>query len=238
MTTDDAPIESPIHFYDEGERLPDILPNSPFPIFKEWFDQAWNERITLNANSMTLATVHDDGCPDARIVLCKDISLDPGSIVFYTNYNGAKGQQLADKPFASAVFHWDQYQRQVRIRGPIVKTTEAESDAYFVSRAIESRLGSWISEQSHPIESRDALLEKVVEVIDQLGIDASDLMEGNDITIPRPPHWGGFRLYAQTMELWAGGTGRIHDRARWTRELSLDGLQATVGDWSSTRLQP
>jgi len=229
---------SPINFYDEGERLPDILPDSPFPIFKQWFDQAMCEKLAPNPNSMNLATIHSDGCADARTLLCKSIDVDAGSIMFYTNYNGMKGQQLAANPNASGTIHWDHYERQVRIRGTVIKATQAQSDTYFASRALESRLGSWISDQSQPIESRDALLEKVVDVIDKLGIDAADLMNNKEIIILRPPHWGGYHLHAHTLELWSAGTGRIHDRARWTRSLEINGDQATVGPWSSTRLQP
>lgn len=227
-----------VHFYDEGERLPDDLPSSPFPIFKQWFDQAWDERITPNTNAMTLSTLHDDGFPDARIVLCKDIDPVNGSIVFYTNYNGAKGKQLESNPFAAVVFHWDQYERQVRIRGPIVHASEEESDRYFASRRLESRLGAWISDQSQPIESRQALLDKASEVIEKLNLDTAALMNCEDIEIPRPPHWGGFRLHAKQMELWAGGVGRIHDRARWTRDMRIENNQPIAGAWSSTRLQP
>ncbi len=227
-----------LSFYDEGERLPDQLPDSPFGIFEAWFNQAWDERLTPNANAMTVSTLHEDGMPDARVVLCKLIEPDPGRVIFYTNYNGAKGRQLESVPFVSASFHWDHYERQVRIRGPVVKATEAESDAYFASRALESRLGAWISDQSQPIESRDALLEKVAVVMEKLGLDASALMSGEDVVIPRPPHWGGYRVHAQSVELWAGGVGRIHDRARRDRELTKEGDGYTYGPWSSTRLQP
>ncbi len=197
-----------------------------------------SEKLAPNPNSMNLATIHSDGFADARTLLCKSIDVDAGSIMFYTNYNGMKGQQLAANPNASGTIHWDHYERQVRIRGTVIKATEAQSDAYFASRALESRLGSWISDQSQPIESRDALLEKVVDVIDKLGIDAADLMNNKEIIIPRPPHWGGYHLHAHTLELWSAGTGRIHDRARWTRDLNINADQATVGQWSSTRLQP
>lgn len=228
----------PVQFYDEGERLPDTLPDSPFPIFKSWFDQAWDERITPNTNAMTISTLHEDGFPDSRIVLCKEIEPDAGNIVFYTNYNGAKGRQLAESPFASVVFHWDQYERQVRIRGRVTHATESESDRYFASRRLESRLGAWISDQSQPIESRQALLDKAAEVIAGLGLDTAALMNGEDVVVPRPPHWGGFRIHAQSVELWAGGVGRVHDRARWVRDLSESGDGFVAGSWSSTRLQP
>jgi pyridoxamine 5'-phosphate oxidase len=236
--THDSQSDSPSEFYDVGDGLPETLPDSPFPIFKAWFDQAWSERKTPNTNAITLSTLHEDGYPDSRIVLCKAIDVENASIVFYTNYNGAKGHQIESAPFASAVFHWDHDERQVRIRGPIVKATEEESDAYFASRALESRLGAWISDQSQPIESREALLSKVALVMEKLGISATDLLEGNEINIPRPPHWGGFRIIAQSMELWSGGVGRIHDRARWTRELTKTDSGYTASTWSSTRLEP
>jgi len=231
-------------FYDTDEGLPEPLPDSPFPLFKSWFDHAWKERRTPNTNAMTLSTVHADGKPDSRIVLCKAIEPEPGCILFYTNYNGAKGRELAAEPFASVVFHWDYDERQVRIRGPVTNATESESDAYFASRKPESRLGAWVSEQSQPIESREALLEKVGGIMEKLGVTPADLMSDRDLAIPRPPHWGGFRIHAQSVELWAGGVGRIHDRAVWTRELTRNdaverGAEAyTAGDWRSTRLQP
>lgn len=231
-------------FYDQDAGLPETLPGSPFPIFKAWFDQAWDERKTPNTNAMTLCTTHEDGQPDARIVLCKDIDPVDGSIVFYTNSNGAKGRQIARSPFASVVFHWDDDERQVRIRGPITHATEAESDAYFASRRLESRLGAWVSDQSEPIGSREELLEKVGEIMQKLGLSAGDMMGEHEVTIPRPPHWGGFRIHAQSVELWCGGLGRIHDRARWERVLTRnDAIERgvgsyTSGDWCATRLQP
>jgi pyridoxamine 5'-phosphate oxidase len=231
-------------FYDTEGGLPDSLPESPFPIFKAWFDKAWEERKTPNTNAITLSTMHPDGYPDSRIVLCKSIEPDPGNIVFYTNYNGAKGRQIIEQPFASVVFHWDHDERQVRIRGPITHATEKESDAYFASRRLESRFGAWVSDQSQPIESREALLEKVGEIMDQLGLSPADLMGENEVEIPRPSHWGGFRIHAQSVELWNGGVGRIHDRARWERALTRnDSIERgagayDAGAWSSTRLQP
>ncbi|MCR9075021.1 MAG: pyridoxamine 5'-phosphate oxidase [bacterium] len=240
MSTESAGAD----FYDAEGGLPESLPESPFPIFKSWFDKAWEDRKTPNTNAMTLSTLHPDGYPDARIVLCKAIEPDAGNIVFYTNYNGAKGQQIDKHPFASAVFHWDHDERQVRIRGPITHASEEESNAYFASRRLESRLGAWVSDQSQPIESREALLEKVSEVMDKLGLSPADLMGEREVEIPRPPHWGGFRIHAQSVELWNGGLGRIHDRARWERALTRnDSIERgpdayTPAAWSATRLQP
>lgn len=229
-------------FEPESELLPDLLPPDPFGIFKAWFDQAWADRRTPNANSMSLATVDEHGHPANRIVLCKHIQPDPGYIVFYTNYEGAKGRHLAAHPRAAACFHWDFYSRQVRLSGPVVKSPPAESDAYFNSRHWMNRIGAWASAQSEPIASHDDLLAKVADVIERLDLDMMALMRidegGPDVAIPRPPHWGGFRLFAERVELWCGGEGRVHDRAVWTRDLTPAEGGFTGGAWSSTRLQP
>jgi pyridoxamine 5'-phosphate oxidase len=224
----------------EGEQLPSPLPDDPFALFRAWFDDARARMDQPNPNAMTLATVDADGRPSGRVVLCKGIEESPGCILFYTNYESRKGEALAANPCASLTFHWDHTDRQVRIEGPVTRTTPEESDAYFRTRRWESRLGAWSSDQSRPIESRDALLEKVTEKVMELGLDLSKIVDGQgeELDIPRPPHWGGFRVWAERMELWVGGTGRVHDRAAWTRTLTKQGEAYEVGAWESTRLQP
>jgi pyridoxamine 5'-phosphate oxidase len=224
-----------------SEMLPDPLPAEPFALFRAWFDEAHQRRVQPNPNAMTLATVDPDGRPSARIVLCKAIHEDPGRIVFYTNYNGRKGAALAANPRASLVFHWDPLDRQARIEGPVLRSPAEESDAYFRSRRLESRLGAWASDQSRPVESREKLLEQVAERARELGVDLSKIADGGggeDAEIPRPPHWGGYRVWAERVELWCAGTGRVHDRAEWTRSLTPAGDGYTGGPWSATRLQP
>ncbi len=224
------------------ELLPDPLPSEPLAVVSEWLRQAWAARCQPNANSMVLATSTPDGKPSARVVLCKDIVPQPGFIVFYTNYLSTKGRQLKENPRAAAVIHWDALQRQVRIEGPITQAPAKDSDVYFASRAWQSRVGAWASEQSEPIASRALLLDAVQEAARRFGAatpgspGADDSMKA---TIPRPPHWGGYRLWADTVELWVQGEARIHDRARWTRSLKKqrDGSFAP-GAWSATRLQP
>ena len=225
-----------------SELLPEPLPAEPLSIVAEWLKQAWAARTQPNPNAMVLASSTSDGHPSARVVLCKDVVPQPGYIVFYTNYLSAKGRQLRDNPRAAAVIHWDALHRQVRIEGPVSKAPHADSDAYFASRAWQSRISAWASEQSEPIDARRALLEKVSEIARRYGAPTPGSPGADDsmkVTIPRPPHWGGFRLWADVVELWVEGDARIHDRARWTRVLSgtADGT-FTGSPWTATRLQP
>jgi len=220
--------------------LPDQLPESPWPLFRAWFDDAHGRKVSPNPNAFTLACLDEGGAITARIVLCKKI-IENGAIVFHTNYQSRKGRGLASYPRAAAVFHWDSLEKQVRIEGPVVKSPPEESDEYFKSRGWENRLGSWASDQSQPIDSRDALLMKVGEAMDKLNISIKDIMDkGDGMEIPRPPHWGGWRLWAERVELWLGGPGRVHDRAAWTRSLTpgLHPSEFDCGPWTSTRLQP
>ncbi len=228
--------------------LPETLPDEPFGLFVQWFNKAHEDGHLPNPNAMTLATVDPDGSPSARVVLCKAIEPDPGAIVWYSNYRSRKGRALEANPQAAVVFHWDHDQHQVRIEGVVARTSDAQSDAYFASRAWESRIGAWASHQSEPIASRQALLEQIAQVILEKNIDIAACMRGDPVNIPRPPFWGGYRLYALRVELWAGSTGRVHDRACWTRELlqptlwqELDADQAQpvqLSDWQATRLSP
>ncbi len=226
-----------------NQQLPDPLPVDPLPIFKGWLDEAFARKVQPNPNAMALATVGADGSPSVRTVLCKGVDLPRGFLVFYTNYNGRKGRELAGNPRAAVCFHWDNLDRQVRLEGPVTQSPAAESDGYFVSRPLESRLGAWSSDQSEPIESRNALLEKAELVRERFGT-ARQIAEGS-IVVPRPPHWGGYRLWPERVELWVGGVGRMHDRAGWVRELratQVDGapgfMPVPPGRWSATRLQP
>jgi len=222
--------------------LPDQLPESPIALFKAWFDQAQSAKDQPNPNAMTIATIDPDGRPSARIVLCKAIHDDPGCLVFHTNYRGRKGKALQANPRVSLVFHWDHEERQVRIEGPATRSPEAESDAYFAGRRWESRVGAWASDQSEPIGSRQALIDKLKAVLEEYDVDVEAAERGEPVHIPRPAHWGGQRVWFERVELWCGAAGRVHDRAEWTRELTsaeIDGAPGyTGGPWSSTRVQP
>jgi len=223
------------------QSLPEPLPPDPFPIFKAWLDDATARKVLPNPNAFSLATIDPDGAPSARIVLCKGLDPAAGFIVFYTNYDGRKGRALAANPVAAACFHWDVFERQVRIEGPVTRSPAPESDAYFATRPWLSRVGAWTSRQSEPIASRAALSAQLDDTLRRFGIDpAAPPPADATIDIPRPPNWGGFRLWARRVELWVGGSGRLHDRAVWTRDLTPtpDGAGFTATPWTSTRLQP
>jgi pyridoxamine 5'-phosphate oxidase len=224
------------------ELLPDPLPAEPLAIVSQWLAQASEARTQPNPNSMVLATSSTDGRPSARVVLCKDIVPQPGYIVFYTNFLSSKGRELKANPRAAVVMYWDALHRQVRIEGPVTVVPESDSDTYFASRPWQSRIGAWASQQSQPIASHDALMEAVKKAARSFGAPTPGSPEAQDslqVSIPRPPHWGGYRLWADSVELWVEGKARIHDRALWRRTLSARPAGSfTAGAWSATRLQP
>jgi pyridoxamine 5'-phosphate oxidase len=224
-----------------SQMLPDPVPSEPFSLFRGWFEEAAQKRVQPNPNAFSLATIDADGRPSVRVVLCKGFALGPseGYIVFYTNYDGRKGRAMAANPRVAACFHWDALDRQARFEGVIVKSPAAESDAYFRSRPLESRIGAWASKQSQPVNSRRDLLNQVVQTMSRFGVRDVREAEERGIDIPRPDHWGGYRLWIDAAELWVGGPGRVHDRARWTRLLPPDGKGGfSPGPWNVQRLQP
>jgi pyridoxamine 5'-phosphate oxidase len=223
------------------ELLPDPLPAEPLLVVNDWLAQSWKLRQQPNPNAMIIATVAPDGQPSARVVLCKEIVPQPGYLVFYTNYLSRKGRQLTQNPRAAAVMHWDHLHRQVRIEGPVIHAPEADSDAYFASRPWQSRLGAWASRQSEPIGRREDLKTAIAAAAKRFGTPdpADNAATGTDIEVPRPSHWGGFQLWADSVELWVEGEARIHDRARWTRSLTMTAQGSfDAGPWVTTRLQP
>jgi pyridoxamine 5'-phosphate oxidase len=208
--------------------LPGELPADPMPLFEKWFLGARKEKLQPNPDAMVIATSTPDGRPSARVVLCKRLIVDPGYIVFFTNYDSRKGAELAANPCAAAVLHWDALGRQVRLEGRIVRSPAAESDEYFASRALDSRIGAWASLQSQPLDSRTTLMKRVAAEAARFGTH-----------VPRPPHWGGYRLWPESLELWIEGAFRVHDRARWSRALEPDGDTGfRAGPWSATRIYP
>lgn len=215
--------------------LPLRLPDNPLPLFKDWFDQARQGAVQPNPDAMVLATVGPAGQPSARVVLCKHLAADSGYVVFYTNYESRKGRELLATGRAAAVIHWDTLQRQVRLEGRVVMSPPAESDAYFASRAVDSRLGAWASAQSQPLASQAELRERVQKYAARFGVHEG-AAQG---VVPRPPHWGGFRLWIEAIELWNEGAFRVHDRAVWQRDLqAVDAFSFTAGPWRATRLNP
>ena len=210
------------------QSLPELLPAEPLTLAAEWFTEAQRRRDQPNPDAMVLATCDATGQPSARVVLCKEIEPSGGSVRFVSNYDSRKGRELAANPRASLVFYWDHLHRQVRIEGIIEKASVEESDAYFASRNRDSQLGAHASGQSLPIGSRAELRAQLDAVLARY-----------PGTVPRPAHWGVYVLWAQAVELWVAGDARLHDRARWSREIAVScSAKPVAGPWTSTRLQP
>lgn len=212
--------------------LPDALPANPMAIVRDWLEDARASKHYDDPNAMTLATCTPDGFPAARVVLCK--AMDDQRVVFYTNYTGRKAREVEANPRAACVFFWPHANRQARIEGLIERGIDAESDAYFASRPLLSKLGAWASRQSEPMKGRADLVDAVGEVVARFKKELALHPSGS--TIPRPEFWGGYQILPTAVELWCGAKGgRLHDRARWTR--TRDGAGAWSA-WSSTRLFP
>jgi pyridoxamine 5'-phosphate oxidase len=201
--------------YQQAELLESNAAKYPLEQFTLWLNQALAAEIP-EPNAMTLATVASDLRPSTRIVLIK--GYDAQGIVWFTNYDSRKGRELAGNPFAALQFHWVELERVVRIEGRVEKISEADSDTYYHSRPLASRIGAWASPQSQSIASREWLQDELKNYADKFQQDP-----------PRPPHWGGYRLVPDTWEFWQGGGARLHDRLQYS---------LTNGQWQMQRLAP
>jgi pyridoxamine 5'-phosphate oxidase len=197
----------------------DISPaDEPIELFKEWFAEAKQREIN-DPDAMSLATVDAGGLPDVRMVLLKGV--DPRGFVFYTNLESAKGEELKANPKAALCFHWKSLERQVRVRGPVVAVSPEEADAYFATRPKDSQIGAWASRQSRAMEGRFALEKEVARFAAKYALTS----------VPRPPHWSGFRIQPLQIEFWRARAFRLHERLCYRRE-TLD------APWTTERLFP
>jgi pyridoxamine 5'-phosphate oxidase len=212
--SDTAPIEAPTWLTSGDFTQAD----EPLRLWQAWFDQAAKSE-PRDPNAMSLATVDPDGMPDVRTVLLKGV--DERGFVFYTNTESQKGRELAANPKAGLLFYWKSLNRQVRVRGPVERVTPQEADAYFATRPKQAQIGAWASQQSRPLESRLAF-EKAVALY------AAKYAIG---TVPRPPHWSGYRVVPISIEFWHDRPFRLHDRVEFRRD-------ALGGPWSKTRMYP
>ncbi len=188
---------------------------NPVDQFAEWFADAVKAKVP-EPNSMSVATVAPDGRPSSRIVLVKDF--DARGVVWYTNFNSRKGRELETNPHAALLFHWVELERTVRIEGVVEKVSDAEADAYFASRPVDSRIGAWASPQSEVIPNRAVLLKNAAQASAKYGLRP-----------PRPEWWGGYRLVPDEWEFWQGRASRLHDRLRY---------RLVDGTWVKERLAP
>ncbi len=201
--------------YEKAELSEQASHAQPLKQFEQWFHEALKSEVP-EPNAMTVATVSSDLRPSTRVVLIKDF--DERGIVWYTNYASRKGQELGGNPYAALQFHWVELERVVRIEGRVEKVSDAESDAYFQSRPLDSRIGAWASPQSQVIDSRTVLVTNAAKYGAQFMLQP-----------PRPPHWGGYRLVPDRWEFWQGRKSRLHDRLRYRFD---------AGEWIRERLAP
>ncbi len=192
------------------------MADDPFALFDSWYADARDSELN-DPNAMALATVNGEGQPSVRMVLLKGHG--PDGFVFYTNREGRKAADVAAVPKAALLFHWKSLRRQIRIEGPVTLATDAESEAYFASRGRDSQLGAWASDQSRPLADRDTFEARFAEMTERF--------EGGDV--PRPPHWGGYRVTPRVIEFWQDRAHRLHERRVFTRSGS---------DWSEGLLFP
>jgi len=202
--------------YERAELNEEASSAAPGQQFSKWLEEAIAAQLP-EPNAMTLATVGSDLRPSTRVVLIK--GLDERGIVWFTNYESRKGKEIAGNPHAALQFHWVELERVVRIEGRVEKISDEESDTYFHSRPLDSRIGAWASPQSEVISGRGELVANAAK------FGAKFLLQP-----PRPPHWGGYRLLADRWEFWQGRRSRLHDRLRYTQQAG--------GDWLRERLAP
>ena len=214
------------------------MTQNPLLLLQSWLNEAMELDLQPNPDTMAIATSNSQGLPNVRMVLCKEINTEEGYLVFYTNYNSVKSLEIKENPKCSALFHWDKLGYQIRIRGEILQSPDQENDTYFASRHLGSQVGAWASNQSNPVEDREALDGQFKKILDRFNL-TSESITRNEQKIPRPPNWGGYRLWIEEIEFWLNQKDRLHDRLHFRRALTIssEGIE-TEKKWTVKRLQP
>ena len=218
--------------------LSQSMTQNPLLLLQSWLNEAVELDLQPNPDTMAIATSNSQGLPNVRMVLCKEINTEEGYVVFYTNYNSVKSMEIKENPKCSALFHWDKLGYQIRIRGEILQSPDEENDAYFASRHLGSQVGAWASNQSDPVVDRQALDDQFRKILDRFNL-TNESITRNEQKIPRPPHWGGYRLWIEEIEFWLNQKDRLHDRLHFRRVLTIssEGIE-TEKKWAVKRLQP
>ena len=218
--------------------LSQSMTQNPLLLLQSWLNEAMELDLQPNPDTMAIATSNSQGLPNVRMVLCKEINTEEGYVVFYTNYNSVKSLEIKENPKCSALFHWDKLGYQFRIRGEILQSPDEENDTYFASRHLGSQVGAWASNQSNPVEDREALDDQFKKILDRFNL-TSESITRNEQKIPRPPNWGGYRLWIEEIEFWLNQKDRLHDRLHFRRALNIssEGIE-TEKKWTVKRLQP
>jgi pyridoxamine 5'-phosphate oxidase len=216
------------------------LNDNPLEKIADWLNEALTKSTRRNPLAMALATCSPQGRPAVRMVLARGYCRSTGHVVFYTNFQSRKASELDATGSAAAVLYWEEFGgRQLRIEGPVTRAPDAQADAYFAQRAAGSQLNAWVSQQSRPLASAASLSAEAEARAAHFGLDSANLDLDRPADIPRPEHWGGYRLWIEKVEFWSEGAGRFHERLLYSRSATAASQPGgTDNDWQLTRLQP
>ncbi|MGD8325164.1 MAG: pyridoxamine 5'-phosphate oxidase [Gammaproteobacteria bacterium] len=216
------------------------MDGTPLEKIAAWLNDAQTRSARRNPLAMALATCAEDGLPSVRMVLAKGFCGDTGHITFYTHFGSRKGNELTATPHAAAVMYWEEFDgRQLRVEGPVTRAPDDAADAYFATRPAASQLNAWVSEQSRPLPEPGTLEQRTAAKAAEFGLDLTALAGQGPAAIPRPPHWGGFRLWIEQVEFWTEGAGRFHERFVYRRSRAAVEQRRSGGEvWQRTQLQP
>lgn len=210
---------------------------NPLSTLQDWMEKVSDSNAQPNPNCMSVSTVDSNGLPNTRMVLCKELNTEEGHLTFYTNYSSIKSKELESNAKCSALFHWDKFGLQVRIRGTAIRCTDSKNDAYFSSRDLGSQIAAWASDQSKEIESLEMMDNSYQIIMDKFSI--GNLENNSEKKIPRPDFWGGYEIWVEEIELWKNQKNRFHDRLKFTRNINIkNGNIDPDKKWNVIRIQP